>query len=155
MAGQGRHSEYTPEMGDRICELVATDTSCLDEILEKNQDLPCSATIYKWRLNHFDFAEKYLQAMHCRGNLYAEETIKIARERVTYIDGEGNTRIDAGDVAWRKMNVNLRQWHASKLAPKTYGDKQVVETVTSENEELKSELVALRAKLAEQSKSEY
>jgi hypothetical protein len=155
MAGQGRHSEYTPEIGDRICDLVSTDTSCLDEICAKYPDLPCADTVYTWRHRHSDFAEKYLRAMHSRGNLYAEETIKIAREKPTYFDAEGNERVDAGGVAWLKLNVNLRQWHASKLAPKTFGDKQQVEQVTTENEQLKAELAELRAKLAEKAKSEY
>lgn len=155
MAGQGRHSEYTSEIGNRICDLVATDTACLDEICAKYPDLPCSDTVYTWRHRHPDFAEKYLQAMQSRSHLYAEETLKIAREKSTFVDAEGNHKIDPGYVAWQKMNVNLRQWHASKLAPKTYGDKQIIEQTTTENEQLKSELAELRAKLAEKAKSEY
>lgn len=150
-----RPTIYTPELADRICDLLATDTACLDEICEKYPEIPSHDTIYKWRHRYMSFSEKYLQAMHSRGNLYAEETLKIAREKSTFIDSEGNEKIDPGYVAWQKMNVNLRQWHASKLAPKTYGDKQIIENVTSENDALKSELAELRAKLAEKSKAEY
>lgn len=151
----GRPSLYTEELADRICDLLATDTACLDEICDKHADLPCSDTIYTWRHKHKSFSEKYLQAMHSRGNLYAEETLKIAREKKTFFDSEGNEKIDPGYVAWQKMNVGLRQWHASKLAPKTYGDKQVIEQTTTENEQLKAELAELRARLAESSKAEY
>lgn len=151
----GRPTTYTPELADRICDLLASDTACLDEILDKYPDLPCQDTVYRWRHRHKEFSEKYLQAMHSRGNLYAEETLKIAREKSTFVDSEGNVKIDPGYVAWQKMNVGLRQWHASKLAPKIYGDKQVIENVTTENDALKVELAELRAKLAEKSKSEY
>jgi hypothetical protein len=152
----GRPTIYTEELADRICDLVATSTLCLDEISDLYPEIPSHDTIYKWRHRHKSFSEKYLQAMHSRGNLYAEETVKIARQKLTYTDGEGNERVDAGDVAWRKMNVNLRIWHASKLAPKTYGDKTVVETVSnSENDILKAEIAALRAQLNEKNRKEY
>lgn len=156
MAGPGgRPTTYTIELGDRICDLVSTDTACLDEICEKHADLPHPDSIYTWRHRHPAFSVKYLQAMHSRSHLYAEETLKIAREKSTYIDAEGNSKIDPGYVAWQKMNVNLRQWHASKLAPKVYGDKQIIEQTTSENEQLKEELRVLRAELGEKSKAEY
>lgn len=132
----GRPTLYTEELADRICDLVATDTSCLDEICEKYPELPSHDSIYRWRHRHKSFAEKYLQAMYSRGNLYAEETLKIARERPTYFDSEGNERVDAGAVAWLKMNVGLRQWHASKLAPKTYGDKQQIETTVKHEDKI-------------------
>jgi regulator of replication initiation timing len=53
------------------------------------------------------------------------------------------------------LKVDSIKWQASKLAPKIYGDKQIVETVTTENDQLKQELSELRAKLAEKAKSEY
>jgi len=133
----GRPTIYTPELGDKICDLLASDTACLDEICDRYPELPCQGTIYAWRHRHIDFSKKYLQAMHSRGNLYAEETLKIARERPTYFDQNGNERVDAGAVAWLKMNVSLRQWHASKLAPKTYGDKSTVETTIKHEENIK------------------
>jgi len=151
----GRPTIYTPELGDKICDLLASDTACLDEICDRYPELPCQGTIYAWRHRHIDFSKKYLQAMHSRGNLYAEETLKIAREKSTFIDAEGNQKIDPGYVAWQKMNVNLRQWHASKLAPKTYGDKQVIEQVTTENDALKSELAELRLKLDAEAKRDH
>jgi hypothetical protein len=118
----GRPTLYNEELANKICEAVATDTDCLDDICAKHDDFPNPQTIYAWRLKYENFSKKYIQSMHSRGNLYAEETIKIAKQRPTYIDSEGNERVDTGAVAWQKMNVNLRQWHASKLAPKTYGD---------------------------------
>lgn len=137
----GRPTIYTSELADRICDLLATDTACLDEICAKNPDLPGHDSIYKWRHRHPEFAEKYLHAMHSRSHLYAEETLKIAREKSTYLDAEGNNKIDPGYVAWQKMNVNLRQWHASKLAPKVYGDKtQVENTVTVKHEDTLKDL---------------
>lgn len=151
----GRPTTYTPELGDRIATLVSTHTNCLDELVELYPDLPCPASIYLWRHKHPEFSEKYLQAMQNRGNLYAEETIKIASQKPTYFDSDGNERVDAGAVAWLKMNVNLRLWHASKLAPKIYGDRKEIDKIQDDHRDIKAELQALRAQLAEQNKREY
>ena len=62
---------------------------------------------------------------------------------------------DAGIVAAQKALANHKTFMASKIKPKIYGDKQIIEQTTSENEQLKSELAELRAKLAEKAKSEY
>lgn len=151
----GRPSLYNEELATRICELVATHTDCLDVLIDSNEWMPCSNVIYLWRHRHPFFSQKYLQAMHSRACLYEEETFKIASEKHTYEDEKGNKRFDAGAVAWQKMNVNLRQWHASKLAPKIYGDKQVIEQTTSENDSLKSDLTLLRSQLDEKNTKDY
>ena len=151
-----RPSIYSKELADKICSIVASDTDCLDEICAKYDYFPVSTTIYQWRLKYEEFSKNYLQAKQLQGELYAEETIKIAKEKSNYIDSEGNKRIDPGYVAWQKLNVNTRQWHAAKLAPKIYGDRvHVQNTNNEETEQLKIELKELREKLAEKSKSEY
>lgn len=153
--GRGRPTTYTEELGDYISTIVSTHTNCLDELIQMYPEMPCSSNIYLWRHKHKSFSEKYLQAMQNRGNLYAEETIKIASERPTYIDAEGNERVDTGAVAWLKMNVNLRLWHASKLAPKVYGDRKELDKIQEDHHGIKAELHELRAQLAEKSKREY
>lgn len=141
----GRPTDYSPELANRICEIVSTDTRSLKELCENYEEMPNSpGTIHLWRIKNQNFSDKYLQAMINRGNLYAEETIDIAAQKHTYIDEKGNERVDAGHVAWQKMNVNLRQWHASKLAPKTYGDKKTDDNTNNPQDTLSKiqELVA-------------
>ena len=137
----GRPTIYTEELADKICDVVATHTEGLDALCEMFDWMPGTNVIYGWRHKHLSFSQKYLQAKQSQGELYSEETFKIASNKPVYFDSEGNERVDAGAVAWQKMNVNLRQWHASKLAPKIYGDKQQSEsTITVKHE---SDLKAL------------
>lgn len=67
----------------------------------------------------------YATAMQARADKYAEETIDIADDGAndTYIDGEGMPRTDTDVIARSKLRVSARQWYASKIAPKKYGDK--------------------------------
>lgn len=143
----GRPSKYTPELADRICELVATNALGLDEICESDTALPGQANVRKWFYRYPDFRAKYYAAKEAQAELYAQSTLKIANERHTYIDKDGNVKVDPGAVALQKLQVNTRHWHASKLAPKKYGDKQELEVKKQENEDLKEELAKLRAEL--------
>jgi deferrochelatase/peroxidase EfeB len=151
----GRPSIYTPELADRICELISINNCGLDKICDDNPELPNQSTIRAWRFTHQDFSAKYLQAKKNQAELYAEETFQIAAEKPYYTVDKGNTKIDAGYVAWQKLNVNLRQWHASKLAPKIYGDQKQVEDLLEDKNRLKQELADLKAELDAKNKKDY
>ena len=132
---RGRPSIYTPELADEICNELGSHTLGLNALCEKFPHFPHPDTVRSWRHKHLDFSAKYLQAMQSRAMLYEEETFEIASQKITYVDDKGIERFDAGGVAWQKMNVNLRQWHASKLASKVFGDK--LQTEHSVNESTK------------------
>ena len=152
---QGRPSTYTHQMGDRICELVATNTCGLDELCEKYPELPVESTVRLWRFRHADFSTKYAQAKMFQAELLAEQIHKISNNPLMYHDAEGNERVDSGSVALARLRVDSIKWHASKLAPKIYGDRQVIEQTTTENESLKSEVVLLRSQLDLENKKDY
>lgn len=152
---RGRPTLYSEELADRICQLVATNTCGIDKIIAMYDGLPDQSTIRLWRLTYPSFSTKYLQAKQLQAELYAEETFDIAHQKHVYYDEKGNERVDAGHVAWQKLNVNTRQWHASKLAPKIYGDQKQIEQLQDSNSKLQQELNELRAQLAEKYKKEY
>lgn len=151
----GRPTSYTPELADRILEAIATTDRGLDEICDDNIDFPNPSTIYQWRIRDLEFSKKYMEAKSNQAQIYAESTLKIAQMKVTYHDSDGNEKVDPGHVAWQKLNVNTRQWHASKLAPKIYGDKKEIEQLQGENDRVKAELQALRDKLDKANVREY
>jgi predicted Zn-dependent protease len=151
----GRPTLYSEELADKICMLVASTDEGLDHICEQHEDLPAATTIYQWRFKYPDFSQKYLLAKKFQAELFAESTLRIAKQKAVYFDSDGNERVDAGHVAWQKLNVNTRQWHASKLAPKIYGDQKQIEDLSKQNEQNKAEIDALKARLAEQAKREY
>mgnify|MGYP001575108832 CR=1 FL=1 len=134
MAG-GRPTDYTPELGDKICELVATNTCGLDELCDTYDFMPNESSVRLWRFKHAEFSTKYAQAKMFQAELLAEQIHKLSKTILTYHDSEGNERVDSGSVALARLRVDSIKWHASKLAPKIYGDK--LQTEHSVNESTK------------------
>jgi hypothetical protein len=57
----------------------------------------------------------------------AEETVAIADTPPAYAKTEGGMRIDTGDVAHRKLQIETRLKLLAKWDPKRYGERQHVE----------------------------
>lgn len=121
----GAPTDYTVELGDRICELIATNTLGTKKLCLIHDWMPNADTIYKWRYRHKEFADKYALAKAKQAELMAEDIIEIADDGLndTYVDDEGNVKVDSDVVARSRLRVDTRKWYASKLAPKIYGDK--------------------------------
>ncbi len=104
----GRPLEYTPEMGDRICELVATHPIGLPRLCEMFSELPAPSTINRWRYQIEDFRTKYTQAKQFQSEILAEEILEISdySSRDTVYDDAGNARIDSEWVARSSIIVN-------------------------------------------------
>lgn len=152
----GRPTKYNDELGKLICERVAANPVGLETLLTLYDDMPDHSTIKAWRKQYAQFSAWYLEAKSFQSQLLVEEIDSMIDGQIIYVtDDKGNERIDPPSASLLIAKINNRKWTAARLAPKIYGDKQVIENVTSENIELKSELAELRAKLAQQSKSEY
>jgi len=150
-----RPTLYCDELADKVCEFIATSSEGLTHICRENEELPDHATVRLWLLKHSSFYDKYIQAKKMQAHWLADETMDIAKQKATYFDGEGNERVDPGHVAWQKLNVNTRQWHASKLAPKIYGDQRQIDELKSQNEQRDAEIRALRVELDAKNKKDY
>lgn len=154
----GRPSIYTPELAERICELVATNPVGLSTLCEKYPELPCRETINVWRWQKNDFSDMYAKAKCHQAEIMAEsfEDINNDLNQFRYDDPtSGAVKIDSGLVAQARLVIDTRKWTASKLAPKIYGDKKEIEQLQGENERVKAELAALREKLDKANVSEY
>ena len=137
----GRPTDYNDRIADKICTLVSISEKGLEHICEENPDLPVPSTIALWRIKYPAFSEKYRTAKSFQAELYAESTDRIALELKDYFYTDpisGAIRIDSGVVAAAKTLIDSRKWHASKLAPKIYGDlaKQAEDTKDSLIEQL-------------------
>lgn len=153
----GRPSIYTPALADIICKKIATSTVGLRKLCSENPELPDQTTINEWRFSNHAFSLQYTKAKQVQSELLAEECLDIADDSSHDIKyGKDDEEFCNTEFVQRsRVRIDTRKWLASKLAPKIYGDRQVIEQTTSENEQLKAELAELRAKLAESSKSEY
>lgn len=131
----GRQTEYTEEIAEQICELIATSSKGLNVICRETENLPAPSTVYKWLSEQPEFSERYARAREIQADLLADEIIEIAD------DTSNDTLVsDTGEYAnkeWinrSRLRVDARKWKASKLAPKKYGDKV---DVTSNGEAVK------------------
>lgn len=118
----GRHSTYTKERGDKICERLANGESM--RAICKEKDMPDINTVNLWIRSFEDFKEQYFQARRDQADYYAQQIVDISDETIddTYFDDHGNKRIDPGAIARARLRIDARKWYASKLNP-TYNDK--------------------------------
>lgn len=125
MPRTGRPTIYTPELVERICELVASSSDGLEIICNNNPELPHPDTIKSWRAKYDDFSAKYLLAKEKQAHLVAEDMVKIHERTKQYCYEDpitGAMKIDSGMIALANLEFQSKKWHLSKLAPKSYGD---------------------------------
>jgi len=128
MANGGRPSDYTQEIADTICLLIAEGQSlrkiCTDE------SMPDKSTVFRWIARNCTFRDQYAQAKDQGAMVWAEEILDIAddgaNDYMELLDESGDVkgyRLNGEHVQRSKLRVDSRKWLLSKLMPKKYGDK--------------------------------
>lgn len=142
----GRPLEYTQEMGDYICELVASTGYGLLKLTKLYPELPDKVTINRWRHRVAEFRTQYALAKVEQADILAEECLEIADDDSYDIklDKDGNEICNTEFIARARLRVDTRKWLASKLLPKQYGQHS-----EEEQKDKKSLIEALIDKLAE------
>lgn len=122
---------YDPEIGEQILRRIADGASLRSILLDEG--MPSSRTFYKWIDASPEFAAQYARAREDQADYYADEIKDIADEEPPTIqDREGEAvgvRMDSAFVAWQRLRIDSRKWVASKLKPKSYGEK-IMQQVT-------------------------
>ena len=108
----GRPSSYTVEAGRLICEILSSGKPLTPTVLKEN-GLPPAQTVYRWVEDNAAFREQYTRARQYQAHVYADQIIELADT--------------AEDANLARIQVDTRKWYASKVLPKIYGDKQVVD----------------------------
>lgn len=148
----GRPPLYNDEIAREICSVVSCTTKGLPSLCQIHEHWPSYETIYSWiRENKQPFSDMYAKAKENQADYLAEDILRIIDKPETYTENG----VERNDTQMMRIKVDALKWHAMKLKPKKYGDKQIIEQTTSENEQLKAELAELRAKLDEKNKAEY
>jgi transposase len=129
----GRPSKFTQELGDAICDGIATSSKSLSKICEKLNVNP--STVYRWLKEDEGFRDNYARAREDQADLLADEIIEIADDssQDTIVTAKGAEYENTEWTSRSKLRVDARKWVASKLKPKKYGDKL---DLTSNNEKL-------------------
>ncbi len=107
----GRPSDYTPELAERICNLLMEGESL--RAICKRDDVPHIATVLAWLHRHEEFHEQYVRAREIQAEVMAEDIIMYADSATE----------EASAVAKARLQVDARKWYASKVATRRYGDR--------------------------------
>lgn len=107
-------STYTTEIGEEICEAICSSEKSIATIC--NELGYAVRTVRRWIREIPEFGVMYEQAKQDQADYSAEKTLEIADEHCS----------DMVEVTRQKNRIQARQWSASKLRPKTYGDNRNV-----------------------------
>jgi len=123
----GRPTMYSEELANLICETISTSNVGLAHICKNNESFPTRTTIYEWIKINKSFADKYARAKEDQADFLAEEIVTIAdaplMTRTEFIGGGNSSGTISDNVQRSKLMVEARKWVASKLKPKTWGEK--------------------------------
>lgn len=116
----GRMTEYAPEIGDAICELIM-DGKSLREICSA-EGMPDKSTIFRWIYANEAFRDQYARAKEAQAEHFADELMEIADDASGDVSGELEMP-NSVNVQRARLRVDTRKWVMSKLLAKKYGDK--------------------------------
>ena len=121
----GRPTVYTEEFADEICDYIAEGNSLNSWLNEKSKSRPKRTTVYRWLGEHEYFRDNYARAREESADFHAEKILEVV-ERDDLNPNDKRVRIDA------------MKWVASKLKPRSYGDRVAHEHTDGEGKPLQS-----------------
>ncbi|WP_421249106.1 terminase [Aeromonas sanarellii] len=121
---RGRRSAYTNELGEAICSAIADGVS-LRAVLAR-PGMPSKSMVMRWLADerYMAFRDQYARAREDLADKLADEILQIADDgsNDTFLDANGNVKVNHDVIARARLQIDARKWLASKLAPKKYGD---------------------------------
>jgi hypothetical protein len=126
----GRPSEFSQDIADQVCGLIAEGKS-LRKICER-EDMPDKSTVFRWLAKNKEFRDQYALAREAQMDAMAEDILDISDDGTNdfgFKEGEeasgagANPVFLAEHVQRSKLRVESRKWLMGKLAPKKYGDR--------------------------------
>lgn len=106
----GRPTDYTPDIGDRICACIANGHSATEAC---RQEGISRTAMYSWLRQHKEFADNYARAREDASDALIDDMREIERTE--------------GDVQRAKLMCDNRKWAAARMSPRKWGDRQQVE----------------------------
>ena len=120
----GRPSTYNPEIAKRMCEQLS-DGIPLRQIC-RQEGFPAWQTVYLWMSKDAELHKAIAHAREVGQDAIAEEIYRLVEaEPARIYDEKGNSRVDAGHVAWVRVQADIKLKLLAKWNPKRYGDRVV------------------------------
>ena len=134
----GHPTLYNAKFAAKICLAVSTSTKSLRQLCQIYSWFPSEGTIYGWLAKYPEFLSLYRQARLDQSMIWADELIEIADtarmgqiRTVSGLDKKGKpivTETKVVDMLERcKVQIQARQWLLSKMRPREYGDRIIVD----------------------------
>lgn len=127
MSKLGRPTDYSPELGKRICEALATSTNGLEAVC-KPDDLPAPSTVYRWLIRYPDFKEDYVRAREAQTEAMYDEIRQITDAPL--VDDNGfplSGPAAMAEVNKRKLQIDAIKFALTKLQSKRFGERRDVD----------------------------
>ncbi len=116
----GRPTDYTQELADKICEEISQGKS-LRRICE-DEDMPSGVTIFSWIRKFPEFLKQYTRATEERTESQQEDLLELGDEAIKLAQTV-NEKASSAVVQAVKLKADNMKWSMSKMKPKKYGDK--------------------------------
>lgn len=136
----GRPSGYTPELGERICDLLVLgedgETPMSLRAVCRRDDMPDLKTVMRWLKANDAFRQQYADARELQQELSHDDIVEIAdnaTDDVIFLtdedeSGEGaRPAIKHSAIQRARLQIDTRKWIMARMAPKKYGDRQAVD----------------------------
>ncbi len=120
----GRPTMKNKELLEEFCRRVANGRSVANVCRE--EDMPDDKTIWRWLSEDKSFSDDYARAIQARAMHHADGILDLEQK---LLNGE-----IPPDVA--RVALDTRKWVASRLLPKTYGDRQTVDVAVTHTHQL-------------------
>lgn len=142
----GRPSMFTPQLAEDICVRLMQGESLRS--ICRDDAMPALGTVCRWLAQDLQgFRDQYARAREVQADVLADETQDIADDgRNDWMERNGQDspgwQLNGEHVQRSRLRIDQRKWHASKLAPKRFGELQKVEH--SGSVDVASTLIAAR-----------
>lgn len=120
----GRPTMKNQALLEEFCRRIAAGRSVANVCAE--DDMPADKTVWQWLSQDKAFAEDYARAIQARAMHHADGILDLEQK---LLNGE-----IPPDVA--RVALDTRKWVASRLLPKTYGDRQTVDVAVTHTHQL-------------------
>lgn len=120
-----RPTKFTPELGEKICELIACGWLMKDAA--RHFGIP-PETVCRWVVKQEAFRQAYTVARAQRTEIWAEECIEIADDasRDYTTDKHGHRIFNSENVHRARLRIDVRKWQMARLDPRLWGDRQEI-----------------------------
>ena len=121
IAGKGRPTEYTEEIGETICDRIVDGESL--RTICADAGMPHEATVLGWVSSHREFRDQYEIARDLAVEALLDETIEIIDDPSGYlverVQANGKVAVvwDRKQLPRCRLRMDVRMWVVDQLPP--------------------------------------